>query len=543
MSVSKKDRLAEIINDLRRFRFCGPSDDGDEQTAVTTGYRNLLVQLKRLATPFLPGALAAQLDTIEVDVHDIYSAYEARAELDALMPDIEVVLDRSDDRGVKDAAMATAFSPKEVEQALRDYDHSAADLLNSNHDTFVNNLRRFLFVLRDNSVFKSVLAEELPAVDFSAWYADATTTVSGMVGSGTLNWPIERPKRLALQKALLNSIGQGTESVPGFCNKFMYSGNQFDSMVDEVNRQIVEPFMRDVRLLVEDRADDTPTELGATPSKVGRLSATDATDISDDTRQEILTLFVSHSSKDRAIVKLLADLLRSALRLSAKELRCTSVDGYRLPGGADTIEQLRREVHDAQAFIGVISPASLESTYVTFELGARWGAAKPLIPILTPGTDASSLSGPLSGMNALRSDNAAQLHQLISDLAIQLGIDVEPASVYQGQIDEIISFAHTQQAAAASDATATSENEANDSVISELSFSVLIVVGKQERATVSDVASAVDVSEEKAKFYLDDLSRRHRLIDWIGNMNPSIPGCYMLNHDGRRLLVDRGVFL
>jgi hypothetical protein len=134
----------------------------------------------------------------------------------------------------------------------------------------------------------------------------------------------------------------------------------------------------------------------------------------------ILKLFVSHSSRDVGIVTLLVDLLRSALKLSATEIRCTSIDGYRLPGGADTLNQLRREVHDAQAFVGVISTASIESMYVMFELGARWGAGKHLLPVLAPGTSPHILSGPLAGINALVCDNRAQLHQLVDDLARQI---------------------------------------------------------------------------------------------------------------------------
>jgi hypothetical protein len=153
-----------------------------------------------------------------------------------------------------------------------------------------------------------------------------------------------------------------------------------------------------------------------------------------------LELFVSHSSKDVALVKLLINLLRSALKLSAPENRCTSVDGYRLPGGADTMGQLRREVHDAQAFIGIVSAASLDSMYVAFELGARWGAGKHLLPILVSGADPSMLSGPLTGINALRCDSSAQLHQLIDDLAKQLGIKADSPAAFQAEIDQILRY-------------------------------------------------------------------------------------------------------
>jgi hypothetical protein len=154
----------------------------------------------------------------------------------------------------------------------------------------------------------------------------------------------------------------------------------------------------------------------------------------------VLKLFVSHSSKDTELVKLLISLLRSALNLKTTEIRCTSVDGYRLSGGANTMDDLRREVHDAQAFIGVISPASLDSLYVAFELGARWGAHKHLLPILVPGADPKMLSGPLAGINALRCDRAGQLHQLIDDLAKQLDLTAEPPAAFQDQIDQIANY-------------------------------------------------------------------------------------------------------
>src|SRR5260370_9252307 len=148
-------------------------------------------------------------------------------------------------------------------------------------------------------------------------------------------------------------------------------------------------------------------------SKVRKLLASSP---KKDSRGTMLKLFVSHSSKDREIVTLLVDLVRSALRLSAKEIRCTSVDGYRLPGGADTMEQLRLEIHEAQAFVVIISAVSLESMNVAFELGARWGAGKHLLPVLAPGADASILAGPLSGTNALHCDKRTERQQIFDHL-------------------------------------------------------------------------------------------------------------------------------
>ena len=93
----KKEIVTGLIESARGFRFCGPSDDPDEQTAVTEGYRYLVIQFKRLVGPLLSQTAAAHLGAIDVEVNNIYSAYEARAELDALLPDIEAALEMLDD--------------------------------------------------------------------------------------------------------------------------------------------------------------------------------------------------------------------------------------------------------------------------------------------------------------------------------------------------------------------------------------------------------------------------------------------------------------
>ena len=116
VNVSKKARLAEMIDTARSFRFCGPSDDPDEQTAVTTGYRYVLIQIQRLASPLLAEAEAIRLNAIDVDVNSIYTAYEARADLDALLPDIEAALERADENELAVGGSAWMINPGLIER-------------------------------------------------------------------------------------------------------------------------------------------------------------------------------------------------------------------------------------------------------------------------------------------------------------------------------------------------------------------------------------------------------------------------------------------
>lgn len=142
-----------------------------------------------------------------------------------------------------------------------------------------------------------------------------------------------------------------------------------------------------------------------------------------------LAIFISHSSKDADLALALIDLLEAGLALTATQIRCSSVDGYRLPVGVNTEGKLREEVNAAKVVVGLITPHSLSSYYVMFELGARWGANLFLAPVLA-GVKAGDLSGPLSLLNALSANNDAQLHQLLEDIARHLGLQVQPAASY-----------------------------------------------------------------------------------------------------------------
>jgi hypothetical protein len=142
-----------------------------------------------------------------------------------------------------------------------------------------------------------------------------------------------------------------------------------------------------------------------------------------------LSIFISHSSKDAEIALALIDLLKAGLALTADQIRCSSVDGYRLPVGVNTESQLREEVNAARVVVGLITPNSLFSYYVMFELGARWGAKLFLAPLLA-GVKIGELRSPLNLLNALSANSDAQLHQLLGDIAKHLGLPLQPAASY-----------------------------------------------------------------------------------------------------------------
>jgi len=253
--------------------------------------------------------------------------------------------------------------------------------------------------------------------------------------------------------------------------------------------------------------------------------------IGDHNIRNMIKLFISHSSKDQKLVEKLIELIKNALRLPSNEIRCTTIDGHRLPGGANTNEQLKCEVSNTKTFIGLISFSAIDSMYVLFELGARWGADKHLLPLLAPGVSSDILKSPLSGLNALSCSSASQLHQLVNDLAKELEIEPEAPQAYQRYIDEILAttLSMDKNTSIANQVEPIAPYKPTDVQIRIMK--AVSDMNKRE-ATVAKVAKVIDLSDMEAKYNLDELSREPGLLNWTGNMNQDVPDHYTLTHKG-----------
>lgn len=212
----------------------------------------------------------------------------------------------------------------------------------------------------------------------------------------------------------------------------------------------------------------------------------------------MIKVFISHCAEDSQIAQSLAELFHTSLQLSKSEIRCTSVDGYRLPAGANTDEQLRREVLDAPVLVGLISHLSFDSAYVLFELGARWGKNAYLAPLLAPGVSTSVLKGPISSLNALSCDSSSQLHQLVHEVASQLSISPEPPATYQSLVEAVTKSRSTAAPNATSTATIPS-SAANRSVEDEYAGSDEIIARHCESQWSNDYSMRAYCEDEQRR--------------------------------------------
>ena len=72
-----------------------------------------------------------------------------------------------------------------------------------------------------------------------------------------------------------------------------------------------------------------------------------------------------------------------------------------------------------------------------FELGARWGAGLPMIPLVA-GVEPGDLQGPLRGLNALISNSESQLHQMVENLAKTLKCQLQSPASYSRYVAALV---------------------------------------------------------------------------------------------------------
>jgi hypothetical protein len=154
-------------------------------------------------------------------------------------------------------------------------------------------------------------------------------------------------------------------------------------------------------------------------------------------------VFVSHSSLDKDLAEALVDMLCSALNLRRRDFLCTSVEGAKLRGGDVTDDELRRQIREAPAFLSLLTREAVSSTYVLFELGARWGCAKHHIPLLAKGAGTEVLREPLKATNALQMSRAPDVLQLVEDLGHLLNVRPEPANSYLEKVQHVVRISST----------------------------------------------------------------------------------------------------
>lgn len=149
-----------------------------------------------------------------------------------------------------------------------------------------------------------------------------------------------------------------------------------------------------------------------------------------------IKVFVSHSSKDKNLVEALVRLLNSTLKLDREEIRCSSLQPYKLPFGRSISTVIKEDLSsDRVVVIGVVTEDSLASNWVLFELGAAWVKDRITIPVLGPGTDWGAVPQAIRDNLGLKyDDDEDNIVSLVEFLAKTIGCGIEIPSAILSEV-------------------------------------------------------------------------------------------------------------
>ena len=127
-------------------------------------------------------------------------------------------------------------------------------------------------------------------------------------------------------------------------------------------------------------------------------------------------IFISHATSDKPLAEALIDLFVTGLGLATEQIFCSSIEGHTIPAGAEFKYFMLNELTAGAAVVALISPSYMENTWCVCELGATWGLAKDLYPVLIPPVTYKSLPPFLAGTQSLLIENESHLDRMSDGL-------------------------------------------------------------------------------------------------------------------------------
>lgn len=134
--------------------------------------------------------------------------------------------------------------------------------------------------------------------------------------------------------------------------------------------------------------------------------------------ESIMKFFISHSSKNRELVKLFVELLHTKLGVSKGEIYCTSIQNQVKPG-KNIFQDIRDNLVNAEFVVFLITEDYLRSIYCLMEMGAAWVYKENIIPIIVPPISFKTLQDtPLGAIKAYSLGNADDIGTMLYDYLV-----------------------------------------------------------------------------------------------------------------------------
>ena len=147
-------------------------------------------------------------------------------------------------------------------------------------------------------------------------------------------------------------------------------------------------------------------------------------------------IFISHSSKNRELIKTLVEFLQMGMGVSRGEIFCTSYPES-LPTGEQFIEAIREEMRNCEVVFFVITEDFLKSQFCLTEMGAAWGLGKRIYPLMLVKLEKIE-NTPLKGLQVRFLEKKSDINTIYDELRNYNILTRTSITEYINRIDEFL---------------------------------------------------------------------------------------------------------
>ncbi len=141
-------------------------------------------------------------------------------------------------------------------------------------------------------------------------------------------------------------------------------------------------------------------------------------------------IFISHSSKDKAVIEHFVDyILQLGMGIPEEKISCTSIQGMGIENGAKMREWIQEKIETCALAMLMISPNYKASEICLNEMGAIWALNKPVKILLLPGVEFDNFGWLEEIRQAGHIDQEGALDELFDELTEQFRLK-KKASVW-----------------------------------------------------------------------------------------------------------------
>lgn len=210
--------------------------------------------------------------------------------------------------------MNQKYDHKKIERSFRRFRDHSEDLLNSDYNSFSNNLNIFIDFCENDEIMRIISAQlkTNENVDINHWYSDFQNTGGSFIGSKKYLLPTNEEDRISLLYQLLLKMHSGEIDFQRFCID-AYGKTNFDEMVWAFNDVISRPLIRDLGYRLDEIIETTNSDLEVPIGKLVIIKTGDRSVNTIAIGENIKQTVISQSSKlDEHINKLSDEILSSS---------------------------------------------------------------------------------------------------------------------------------------------------------------------------------------------------------------------------------------